>query len=207
MYEATSFICEHTAEYLLVPELKRILHNKFDTVVPIYPWASREGSNIAKALHKHDTFKMVGLYPRRPKLISVSSPEIIVKINAQILRGAQTGLRLGIPIIAGCPLARDFWELGENPNCVWVELNQDSTTDWELFLDPDQPLKYFNQMSTSMFLNEKDLLVYLDKYAKPIDIDKAISSFKEIKGAGFGASYSFLRFMGSYKPVYFLLKL
>ena len=207
MGEATSFICEHTAEYILVPELKKILRNKFNTVVPIYPWASREGSNIAKELHKHDTFKMVGLYPRRPKLISVSSPKIIVKINAQILRGAQTGLKLGIPIIAGCPLAKNFWELGNNPNCVWIELNQDSTKDWELPLEPCQPLEYFNQISKSIFTTEKDLLTYLNENAKPIDTNSAISSFREIKRVSGGIdSYSYFRFMGLYKPVYFLLK-
>lgn len=207
MSQAISFICEHTAEYILVPELKRILRNKFDTVVPIYPWASREGSNIAKELHENDKFKMVGLYPRRPKLVFVGRFKTIVKINAQILRGAQAGLQLGIPIIAGCPVAKNFWELGKNPNCVWIELNQDSIKDWEFPLEPFQPFEYANQISEFTFSNERDLLTYLIENSRLIDFSYAISSFREIKRVSVGAEYyHFFSFMGSYKPVYFLLK-
>ena len=207
MSKVTSFICEHTAEYILIPKLKEILHKRFDIVTPIYPWALREGSNISKELHKHDKFKVVGLYPRRPKLVSATNPKITVKINEQILLGAQSGMKLGIPIIAGCPSARNFWELGNNPNCVWIKLNQGLTETFELELEHIQSSNYMNQISKFTFTNEEDLLTYLSEKSELIDFTHAISSFRKIKmdSEGTGFYYPF-RFMGGYKPVYFLLK-
>jgi len=207
MEKATSFICEHTAEYILIPKLKKILHKRFDIVTPIYPWASREGSNISKELHKYDKFSVVGLYPRRPKLISTGSQKITVKINEQILLGAQSGMKLGIPIIAGCPVVKNLWELGNNPNCVWIKLNQGYKESFELELEHIQSSDYMNPMSGFTFANEEDLLTYLGEKSKSIDFNSAISSFREIKmdSGGTGFYYPF-RFMGGYKPVYFLLK-
>jgi len=207
MSKVTSFICEHTAEYILIPKLKKILHKRFDIVTPIYPWASREGSNISKELHKYDKFKVVGLYPRRPKLVSAASTKITVKINEQILLGAQSGMKLGIPIIAGCPSVRNFWELGNSPNCVWIKLNQGFTETFELELEHIQSSNYMNQISKFIFTNEEDLLTYLSEKSELIDFTHAISSFRKIKmdSEGTGFYYPF-RFMGGYKPVYFLLK-
>lgn len=207
MGQATSFICEHTAEYILVPKLKEILHKRFDIVAPIYPWISREGGSISRALHKYDKFKVVGLYPRRPKLISAESRKIKVKINKQILLGAQSGMNFGIPIIAGCPLAKNFWELGNNSDCVWIKLSQDSTEDFELELEYIQSYDLMNQISKFIFINEGDLLTYVSEQSKLMDINSAILSFREIKRDSVGVEfYSYFRFMGSYKPVYFLLK-
>ena len=207
MSKVTSFICEHTAEYILVPELKKILHKRFDVVTPIYHWASREGSNISKELHRHDKFKVVGLYPRCPKLVSAATLKITVKINKQILIGAQSGMRLGIPIIAGCPSVRNFWELGNNPNCVWIKLDQGSTETFELEFEHIQSSNYMNQTSKSTFSNEEDLLTYLSEKSELLNFTQAISYFRKIKmdGEGTGFNYPF-RFIGGYKPVYLLIK-
>ena len=206
MSKVTSFICEHTAEYILIPKLKEILHKRFDIVTPIYPWALREGSNISKELHKHDKFKVVGLYPRRPKLVSATNPKITVKINEQILLGAQSGMILGIPIIAGCPSVRNFWELGNNPNCVWIKLDQGFTETFELELEHIQSSNYMNQISKFIFTNEEDLLIYLSERSELMDFTHAISSFRKIKMDSDGIGFYYFRFMGGYKPVYFLLK-
>ena len=42
----SSFISEHTAEYVLIPQLTDILKQKFEVVIPIYPWMTREGNNL-----------------------------------------------------------------------------------------------------------------------------------------------------------------
>lgn len=204
---AKSFICEHTAEYILIPNLKNILHKRFSIVTPIFPWALREGSNISRHLHKHDRFQIVGLYPRRPKLISASISKITVKINGQILLGAQYGMKLGIPIIAGCPLVKNFWELGNNPNCVWIKLDQGSADGFELEIEHTQPSYFMNQMSKFVFSNEEDLLIYLSEKSESMDFDTAMLSFRDIKrtSSGWGL-YNYFALMGVYKPVYFLLK-
>jgi hypothetical protein len=207
MSQATSFICEHTTEYILVPIMKEILHKRFDIVTPIYPWVSREGSNISKELHQNDKLRVVGLYPRRPKLISAGSSQIIIKINEQILLGAQTGIKLGIPVIAGCPLAKNFWELGDKPNCVWIKLDQGYTENFNLLFGSPPYSTYKNETSRIIFANDQDLLNYLIKKSKSMDINSVISSFREIIRESAGAGYySYFKFMGLYKPVYFLLK-
>ena len=63
MNEAKSFISEHTAEYILIPKLKNILQRRFCIVTPIFPWATREGSNLSNQIHKSDRIRVVGLFP------------------------------------------------------------------------------------------------------------------------------------------------
>jgi hypothetical protein len=145
--------------------------------------------------------KVVGLYPRRPKLISAGSSKITVKINDQILLGAQCGMKHGIPIIAGCPLARNFWELGNNPKCAWIKLDQDSTHGFELEFQPP----YY--MSPFSFSNEEDLLIYLSENSESTGFDTAIRSFRDIKEVSTKRGFhSYFGLAGGYKPVYFLLQ-
>jgi hypothetical protein len=206
MGQATSFVCEHTAEYVLVPKLKEVLRERFDAVTPIYPWASREGSGLSRELHKHAKFKVVGLYPRRPKFISTDAPNIVVKINEQVLIGAQTGIRLGIPIIAGCPLAKNLWELGNNPECMWIKLDQGPTETFELHVEHIQRHDYMNEISKFIFTNEDNLLTYISEKAKLMEISFAASCFREIKNSARPGFHSYFMFAGLYKPVYFLLR-
>lgn len=201
-----SFISEHTAEYVLVPNLKSILCKEFNTVTPIFPWATREGSTISRHLHKGERFKVIGMYPRRPKLTG-SDPYITVKLNRQIFVGAQCGMEFGIPIIAGCPLVRDFWELGNIPVCLWLKLDQFSNDDVQLDIEQIQPYSITNQMSKFLFSNDEALLSYLTERAKLMDFDIALSAFGNIKLSSRDLEFfSFFKSMGGYRPVYFLLK-
>ena len=45
---ATSFINERTAEYYLVPALKKVLEKEYTEVASVFPWLSREFSKISK---------------------------------------------------------------------------------------------------------------------------------------------------------------
>ena len=79
----TSFLSERSTEYLLIPKIVNILKKEYKTVIPIYPWLTREGSKISKIIHKDDKFLVLGLYPRRPK-IDVDNNIIYVKINDEL---------------------------------------------------------------------------------------------------------------------------
>jgi len=203
-----SFISEHTAEYTLVPNLKNILQKRFNFVTPLFPWATREGSTIARHLHKGESFKVVGLYPRRPKMTSITSSEIIIKLNRQILIGAKRGMELGIPIIAGCPLVKDFWELGNSPNCLWLKLDQvpeDDLDDFELEIEDFHAYHFMNHISKFVFSDKEDLLAYLIERTVLMDFNAAMLSFRDIKSTS-GIFHSYFGIVGGYKPVYFLLK-
>lgn len=207
MKKATSFIGEHTAEFVLVPILKRILQKEFESVTPIFPWMTREGGNISKSLHKNEKFKILGLYPRRPKIVLLDKENIYIKINEQIMLGARSGLSLGIPIIAGCPLVRDFWELGKTPNCLWIRLNFNSNKNIEFQIKQGKSLHLDRDLSKMVFQEENEILKYIIKNANLFDIDAAMEAFRKIKMDSMNLGYySSFAFLGGYKPIYFLLK-
>ncbi len=211
MRKVKSFISEHTAEYTLIPRMKKILHKRFDTVTPIYPWVTREWSKISEDLHKYDRFRVVGLYSRRPKLGSAGSQIITIKINSQILLGALSGIKLGIPIIAGCPLVTNFWELGNDPNCLWIKLDQASKEDFNIEFnierEYEQSSDNINQISRSIIMNEEDLLTYLSEKSELMDFNSVKFAIREIKMESQEmSSTNFFGSVGGYKPIYFLLK-
>lgn len=207
MTKATSYICEHTAEYALVPALKNILRERFELVTPIFPWITREGGNTAFRLHGHEKFKILGLYPRRPKFNPDNHANIIIKVNKQILFGAKSGLDFGIPIIAGCPLASNFWELGKEPNCLWINLESKSMENFEIELEIDSSSHKIIKFSDYVFQSQKNILDYIDNIAKTIDLAGALEAIRTIKMQSKGMEFYYpMAFMGGYKPVYFLLK-
>ena len=71
---------EHTDEFVLIPKLITILKQKFEVAIPIFPWSIREGNNFSKMIHKEDKFRILGLYPRRPKL-NLLEHKIFIKIK------------------------------------------------------------------------------------------------------------------------------
>lgn len=207
MKNATSFISEHTAEFALVPKLRRILQEEFEFVIPIFPWMTREGGSVSKALHQIDKFNIIGLYPRRPK-IKLSEKEIIyLKVNEQIILGARSGLKLGIPIIAGCPLASDLWELGKNPQCLWIRLNFKSNRNMEFQIKHGKSSQLEKELSKMVFHKENEILKYIDGNANMFDLNAALETFRKIKMDSLKLEYySSFAFWGGYKPIYFLLK-
>ena len=137
----SSFICEHTAEYVLVPRLTDILKQKFKVVIPIFPWLTREGSNLSKAIHRQDEFKIVGLYPRRPK-VNRTNCKILIKINNDLILGAREASRINIPMITGCPLARNLRELDEHTMCVWIKLTEKTRSYYKIEHSKESKLQY-----------------------------------------------------------------
>ena len=207
MTKATSYICEHTAEFVLIPTLKNILCRRFESVTPIFPWINREGSNISFKLHENDKFKIFGLYPRRPKLSSIDHENIIIKVNEQVLFGAQSGSEFGIPIIAGCPIASDFWELGKDPNCLWIKLDKDSMESFEIELELNNSSYTITRFSEYTFQTNEDLFTYIDKKAEIINLTTALDAIRTINMKSKGIEFYYpMAFMGGYKPVYFLLR-
>lgn len=204
MRNATSFIGEHSIELAIVPILKKLLHKRYEFVTPIFPWMTREGSNISMYLHKNDQFQILGVYPRRPKVVS-ENEDFYFKINAQVVAGAFSGMNLGIPIIAGCPLVKNFWELGKKPDFVWIKLDFDITDDLQIQIRQEEP---FEPALSKIILSAKhEILNYVIDNARFFTIDKALTAFREINMKSMNSDY-YPRFgFGSiYKPIYFLLK-
>ncbi|PNH93079.1 hypothetical protein [Vibrio diazotrophicus] len=117
----TSYISEHTAEYVLVPAMKAILEQKFSVVLPIFPWLTREFSNLAKSTHGLSSFRVLAMFPRRPK---VFNEDIFVTVNSELSAFNKLAVKHGITAIAGCPSARNLRELASCRECVWLHIDQ-----------------------------------------------------------------------------------
>src|SRR5690348_2806966 len=101
----TSFISEHTAELILVPDILRILQPVYPCITPLYYWASREGSIMSRRAFEHKRVRVLAFYPRRPKVKSPGMGTILVKFNELLYNRSSYFHSKGIPVIAGVPLA------------------------------------------------------------------------------------------------------
>lgn len=204
MVKEKSFIGEYSVGLSMVLPLKNILHERYRCATPIFPWITREGSNISKYIHKNDLFRIIGIYPRRPKLVQ-DKTDIEFKFNQQIINGANCGLQLGIPIIAGCPIVRNFWELSDNPKFLWINLGLSGRNEFSVKVESGVP--NFIGLSNDLLLHDQEFLSIIDLHSKIFSIQDAINVFKEISRESLRVPYySRFVFGGTYKPIYFLLK-
>lgn len=118
---ATSFISEHSAEFVIVPMMKALLEKKFSVVVPIFPWLSREFGNRAKSTHGFSWFHVLALFPRRPKISDEG--DVLVTINGELSVYKEIALKHGITVLAGCPNATNLRELATCDECAWIDVD------------------------------------------------------------------------------------
>lgn len=207
MSKVTSFIGEHTVELTIAPIFKRILEKEFEFVVPIFPWMTREGGSISKLVHINDEFKIIWLYPRRPKLSAKEADSIFVKISEQIILGARSGEDQGIPIIGGLPLVRNFWELSKNPECLWLNIDFEDDAKLEYEIKFDNSFKPEELLSEKVLKTDNEIIQLISKKAKSYNINEAVEAFRKIKMESMSLNfYSSFAYMGGYKPIYFFLK-
>jgi hypothetical protein len=195
----SSFISEHTAEFALIPRLTEILQNHYKLIVPIYPWMTKEGSILSRNLHSRDQFKMIALFPRRPKYSKNGLLNVYVKINYEIIQFYHVASKLGVPVIAGCPLIKNLWDLNAKFKCVWLKINEIAET--EYLIEIDNHLNNIEDHDNFFYTNE-EIINFFNIISYEINFDRALTMFKELKKVS-----TFNYFYGStYKPIYFLLK-
>src|SRR5689334_17537250 len=98
----SSFFCERTAEYALVPILQRSLEAHFGFAVPIFYWKTREGNRTSAEIHKECSVQILAMFARRPK-VTQKRNWVTGKINAELFQFADAASSVGIPTIAGFP--------------------------------------------------------------------------------------------------------
>lgn len=138
---ATSFICEHTAEYFLTRRIADALLPWFDFAVPIHYWATREGSSIAMQSIADTPIRVVAVYARRPKITAPGADRLVMKINEQLFAAATFAARFGIPLLAGLPLVTQLADLCPEAGCAWFWLTGGTGPgcDVEIVLPVDDP--------------------------------------------------------------------
>jgi hypothetical protein len=205
MIKYQSFVSEHTVEYILVPRFIRILKKRFESVIPVFPWITREGSSFSKLLHRSETFKLVGLFPRRPKYENVQEDVLYIKINFELIENCKVASDYNIPLVAGCPIIQNIWQLKEEDIlCAWIKINQKAGDTYQLRMVKDKNSEYQRIKSDAFFKSEDHLLRFIGDNCKVINFAYAVDIIRKLNGRR--RSYPFFFFGSGYKPVYFLLK-
>lgn len=192
---ATSYINERSAELTLVPYLKKELEKYFEYVVPVVPWLNREASKLSRDVHSQDQFKILGLFPRRPKLTEANNKKIYVTINHDLLVFKQFAEEYMVPVIAGCPVASNFWELSICKRFVWLNITEEKVDNYVNLISCDFGKKPMEELSISE-------IVELVNSSELFNID-SLSEFLNV--AKYAMPRRFL-FGPKYRPVYFLIK-
>jgi hypothetical protein len=191
---ATSFISEHSAELSIVPHLKMELEKFFNYVLPIYPWVNRETSKTSKQVHINDRFKVLVLFPRRPKLDHSDNRKVLTTINADLFSFKEFAGTHNVPVIAGCPISTNFWELSKCANPVWIEINKETTSNY-LFPISNYGEKVCESLPISSIVN-------MINKSRTFDID----TFKDFLHESKEVMPGVFLFGPKYKPTYFLIK-
>lgn len=206
----TSFMSEHTAEYALVNEIVRILSRRYSSITPIYLWLSREGSSNAVRSLAHRHFKVVAVYPRRPKVQSPGSGSMRIKFNNTVLIAAREYHNRGIPVLMGSPLVSDLASFRTGTSCTWFRLaGHDSPTgDWHatVALGGELIESLPERSPIAGPLDHDSIISYVSSSAIDAEWPEWLRTIRETrKSSRFLEDRSFLWFGRTYKPFYLLL--
>lgn len=198
---ASSFVSEHSVEFVLVPQFAEILSVDYETVVPIYFWHSREGGNISKDCFTNRKVRIVALYARRPKIANAYQLEIDVKFNEVLFERSRQLKEKGIPVFAGVPLASSLDNFTLATKCAWFKINSNGV-EQIIQLSCDYPTQILSQ--NIRLVSGTDILSIINEDSSQLSWPKAIEFLRELRNR---SSYvRFWSFMGdTYKPIYFLL--
>jgi hypothetical protein len=208
----TSFLSEHSAEFILVPELIHILSDSYQCIAPFYFWAGREGSLISKGCDTGELMKVVAVYARRPKISSYGDSQITVKFNAVLSEKAFEFNRVGIPVLAGVPRVTSIMDFRLGAKCSWFEmLSDDKPIDLEGILDME------NENSIKMPVNNSvrgplskseinNIVIQKCKQMSWLEAIDLIRNVRAMRPRNFGYSSYIARMFGGYKPFFLILR-
>lgn len=155
---ATSFISEHSAEYILVPKLIKILERDFQKVIPLYFLSMREGSRVSRDCDQHQPIRVINVFARRPKVSKPYSSQIEVKLNSVLFEKANLSAEAGIHTFAGVPLISSLMDLELDAPCAWFSLSGPIDVDIHFQLSTDGTvIRQLPQSSAAKLLPESEL--------------------------------------------------
>jgi len=204
---ATSFLSEHSAEYALVHDLAHVLSRKYDCIVPIYFWTTREGSTIATRSVGQRAVRVLTVYPRRPKIHNPEDETIVMKVNSLLLQAGAAGCELGIPVFVGVPRATQLLEFTLDTPCSWFHLAERDPpkTDVEIRISVDgkSAVSDVAPCPLSGPLAANNVLSAVRRTTRPMMWDEVVESIREIRARGEVGHRAF--FWSGYRPFYFLM--
>ena len=118
----TSFMSEHTAEYVLVNDLVRRLTPAFSNLIPIFFWATREGNHFTLESMDCQNLRLVTCFARRPKVDPAAPSSLFMKINRELINYRHACASINIPVLVGLPIVKSLSALRLNSPCNWFDL-------------------------------------------------------------------------------------
>jgi hypothetical protein len=112
-------MCEQTASFALMTHLCSVLSNISDSITPLSFWVTREGSRLSEQCDDGRRLRIMGFYPRRPKMFSIPSSQFLVKINAHIIDAFRRATACKIPFLIGVPLVTSILAYRLSSPCAW----------------------------------------------------------------------------------------
>lgn len=198
----SSFFCERTAEYALVPLLQCALKQHFETVVPISYWRTREGNRTSAGIHKDRSFRILVMFARRPKITSNGSV-LAGRVNCDLYSFANAAKQDGVLTIAGFPAVKSIPDLHFNPQVFWLHIT--SVTPEYFFADishNDRTLTDNNDNVVAT-LSIDDIANEIYLRTQIFTWDEAMLAIHRLRTSHRGHYTSV--WQNTYKPVYFLV--
>ena len=203
---AISFISEHTAEYVLVPQICSVFSSHYKAVIPFYFWATREGSSVS---YIPERVQLVSVFARRPKVIQPGGEDITVKFNDLLFDIARLFSTLGIPVLAGVPVVSSLGNLRLDSRCAWflISGNTDEPTDVECRLSIAEDRVEFtgDRGGIEGPLSDTEIRSYCSERASRMPWDKAVGGILSVRRSIPWPLGPFWAARGPYKPFYLAL--
>jgi hypothetical protein len=202
----TSFISEHSSEYILVAKLTSVMERHFARVIPIYFLSTREGSPISGECSPSQTLKILSVFARRPKVTVPNQPFVEVKFNESLFEIADLASPLGIPTFAGVPLASSVMGLSLDNNCAWFELTGSSAdVIYELSLDGELLRRSSESSAIDGPITESELVSRVLSKSRTMSWDEAREHLRTIRRGARGDKSFWYQFGAGYHPFHLLM--
>ena len=200
----SSFMSERTAEYILVPSFIHALANSFKSITPFFYWSTREGNKLSRECSTKGKFRLVAMFPRRPKLTTPNSKVISAKINDTIFARVPSYNYHGISVFSGIPCVSSILKYTRDTKALWFLLNDDGKQD--AYVDILVPSGEVVSLDPGINgpLSSKEIINNISN--RLFTWSDIIDTLQEIKRETKGISYSRWFFDTTYKPVYFVLR-
>jgi hypothetical protein len=203
----SSFFCERTAEYALVPLLQRSLELSFGAAIPIFYWRSREGNQLSSSVHRGHEIRVLAMFSRRPK--ATHRRKLIGgNINSELFEFSQAARAHGIVSIAGFPAVESIYNLYSNPSIYWLPLDSTRDSDFEFTVDLLEPIpKPIGSDGIELqTLSLPFIIEQVRDCSRLLAWDDAMEFISELRSKCFRKTpLSIFAGFGGYKPVYFLM--
>jgi hypothetical protein len=205
---STSFMNERSLEYVVVPELIKILSVNGNLVAPIFFWKSREGEARSASAHNGRIVRVIALFARRPKINE--DPNIVIgKINWQLINFAIEANSFGIPSVAAFCAGRSLFEI-DPARAHWIALwGKKEVEDIHFY-------QHTHEKSQSLLRDDGTSIATISKAtlaqslfaaSEPMSFTTAIHRMDALRPFLTNNPYYFNSFLsGAYKPVYLLIE-